>query len=93
MEYIRKYGTHGKYGKYEHMSSVSKYLYIDKFDNIVNEHKNTYHSAIKVKPVDVKSNTYVDSSKEVDNKVPKLILYGFVTIQKFFFFFFCKRLR
>ena len=42
---------------YEYMASVSKYLYIDKFDNIVNEHKNTYHSRIKMKPIDVKSNT------------------------------------
>ena len=31
-------------------------------------YNNTYHSKIKVKPADVKSSTYIDSSKEVNNK-------------------------
>ena len=39
-----------------------KNVYIDRLDNIVNEHKNTYHSKIKMKPVDVKSSTYINSS-------------------------------
>ena len=39
------------------MTSVSKYVHIDKLDNIVNKYNNTY-STIKMKPVDVKSNTY-----------------------------------
>ena len=39
------------------MTSVSKYVHIDKLDDIVNKYNNTY-STIKVKPVDVKSNTY-----------------------------------
>ena len=40
------------------MTSISKNLYIDKLDYIVNKCNNTYHSAIKMKPVDVKSNTF-----------------------------------
>ena len=32
---------------------------------IVNKYNNTYHSTIKMKTVDVKSNTYIDSSKEL----------------------------
>ena len=40
------------------MTSISKKLYIDKLDDIVNKCNNTYHSAIKMKPVDVKSNTF-----------------------------------
>ena len=32
---------------------------------------NTYHSRIKIKPFDVKSSTYIDSSKEINNKDPK----------------------
>ena len=39
------------------MTSVSKYVHIDKLDDIVNKYNNTY-STIKMKPVDVKSNTY-----------------------------------
>ena len=50
------------------MTSVSKNVHIDKLDDIVNKYNNTYHSTIKMKPVDVKSNTYIDSSKEVDDK-------------------------
>ena len=43
------------------MTSLSKNVYIDKLDDIVNEYNNTYHRTIKMKPVDVKDNTYTDS--------------------------------
>ena len=46
---------------YKYMTSVSKNVYIDKLDDIVNEYNNTYHRTIKMKPVDVKDNTYIDS--------------------------------
>ena len=39
---------------YKHMTSISKNVYINKLDDIVNEYNNTYHRTIKVKPVDVK---------------------------------------
>ena len=39
---------------YKYMTSVSKNVYIDKLDDIVNEYRDTYHRAIKMKPVDVK---------------------------------------
>ena len=54
------------------MTSISKNIYINKLDNVVNKYNNTYLSTIKMKPVDVKSNTYIDSSKKVNNKNPKL---------------------
>ena len=47
----------------KYMTSVSKYVYIDKLDDIVNKYNNTYHVTIKMKPVDVKSNGYIDFSK------------------------------
>ena len=37
------------------MASISKYLDIDKLDDTVNKYSNTYHSTIKMKPVDVKT--------------------------------------
>ena len=46
------------------MSSVSKNVYIDKLDDIVNKYNNTYHNTIKIKPVDVKSYTYINFDKE-----------------------------
>ena len=35
------------------MTSVSKTVYIDDLDDIVNKYNNTYHRTIKMKPVDV----------------------------------------
>ena len=43
------------------MISISRNVYIDKLDAIVNEYNNIYHRTIKMKPVDVKDNTYIDS--------------------------------
>ena len=45
---------------YRYMTSTPKKMYIDKLDDIVNEYNNTYHRTIKMKPVDVKDNTYID---------------------------------
>ena len=50
------------------MTSISENVYIDKLDNIVNKYNNTYHRTIKMKPVDVKNNTYIDSNKEINDK-------------------------
>ena len=48
---------------YQYMTSLSKKAYIDKLDNIINKYNNIYHSTIKMKPADVKSSTYVNSSR------------------------------
>ena len=65
------------------MTSVSKKVYIDKLDDIVNKYNNTYHSTIKIKPVDVKSNTYIDSFKEINNINPKFKISNIVRISKY----------
>ena len=49
---------------YKYITSISKNVDIDILDDIVNKIKNTY-STIKMKLVDVKSNTYINSSKEM----------------------------
>ena len=53
------------------MTSISKNVHIDKFDDIVNKYNKIYHSKIKMKPLDAKSNIYINSSKEIDDKDPK----------------------
>ena len=53
---------------YQHMASLSKNVYINKLDGIVNDYNNTDHRAIKMKLVDVKTNTYFDSIKEVNDR-------------------------
>ena len=57
--------------------------YIDKLDDMVEKYNNTYHSTIKMRPVDVKSNTYIDSSKEINDKNPKFIIGDNVRILKY----------
>ena len=56
---------------YKYMTSTSKNVYTNKLDDIVNEYSKTYHRTIKMKPVDVKDNTYIGSIKEVNNKDTK----------------------
>ena len=45
------------------MTSISKNVYIDKLDDIVNEYNNTKHGTNKMKPIDVKDNTHIDFAK------------------------------
>ena len=68
---------------YKYMTAISKNVYIDKLDNIVNEYNNTYHRTIKMKPVDVKDNTYIDFEKEINNKDPKFTIGDHVRISKY----------
>ena len=67
---------------YKYMTSISKNVYIDKLDDIVNEYNNTYRT-IKMKPVDVKDNTYIDFKKEVNDKDPKFKVGNHVRISKY----------
>ena len=50
---------------YKHMTSISKNVYIDKLHDIVNEYNNTRHRTTKMKPIDVKDNTYIDLVKRL----------------------------
>ena len=73
---------------YKYMTSISKNVYIDKLDDIVNKYNNTYHRTIKMKLVDVKDNTYIDpmelhSGKEVNDKDPKFKVGDHVRISKY----------
>ena len=55
------------------MTAISQNVYIDKLDDIVNEFNNTYHTKIKMKPIDVKDNIYIDFKKEVNDKSPNFL--------------------
>ena len=68
---------------YKYMTSISKNVYIDKLDDIVKKYNNTYHTSIKMKPVDVKDNTYIDFKKEVNYKNTKLKVGDHVRISKY----------
>ena len=67
---------------YKYMTSVSKNIYVDKLD-IVGEYNNTFHRKIKMKPVNVKDNTYIDFKKEIIDKGPKFKVGDHVRISKY----------
>ena len=54
---------------YKDMASITENVYVDKLDNIVNKYNNTCHRTIKMKPVDVKGNTYIDFKKKLMKKI------------------------
>ena len=58
-------------------------MYIDKLDDIVHEYNNTYHRTIKMKPIDVKDNAYIDFGKEVKDNDPKFKVDDHVRISKY----------
>ena len=68
---------------YKYMTAISKNVYIDKLNDMVNEYNNTYHRAIKMKPVGVKDNTYIYFKKEVNDKDPKYKVGDHVRISKY----------
>ena len=68
---------------YNYMNSISKNVYIDQLDDIVNAYNNTYHTTIKKKPIDIKDNTYINIDKECNNKDPKCKVGGHVKTSKY----------
>ena len=68
---------------YKYMTSISKNVYINKIDDIVNEYNNTYHTTIKMKHIDVKNNTYINTSKKINYKDPKFKVGDRVRISKY----------
>ena len=50
---------------------------------IVNNYHNTYHSTIKMNPVDVKSSTYIDSSKDINDEDSKFKIFDISRISKY----------
>ena len=71
---------------YKYMTSISKNVYIDKIDDITinnNKYNNTNYRTIKMKPIDVKDNAYIDFGKEGNDNGPKFKVGDHVRISKF----------
>ena len=45
---------------FKHMRAVSKNVYFDVLDNVVNKYKNTVHRTMKMKPINITSDSYVE---------------------------------
>ena len=65
------------------MTSISKKVYIDKLDDVVDEYNNIYHRTIKMKPIDVKPDSYAEYSVDSNDKYPKLKVGDHVRISKY----------
>ena len=65
---------------YKQMTLILKYMQIHKLDDLGNKYNNTYRRTMK--PVDVNSSTYIDSSKEINKKDPKFKIGDIVRISK-----------
>ena len=56
---------------YKYMTSVSRNVFIDKLDKIVNKYNNTYYSTVRMRPGDVNPTSYIDFNEENDKDNPK----------------------
>ena len=68
---------------YKHMTTVSKNVCYDVLDDIVKKYNNTRHSTIKMKPINVKDNTYINTDKKINNKDSKFKVGDRVRILKY----------
>ena len=68
---------------YKHMTVASKNVYFDVLDDIVDKYNNTYHKTIKMKPIDIKSDSFAEYNEESNEKDPKFKVGDHVRISKF----------
>ena len=80
--FIRNY-----YKIFKHMTAVSKNVYFDVLNDIVDKYNNAYHKTIKMKPIGVKSNSYVEYSVDSNEKYPKFQVGDHARISKYKIFF------
>ena len=65
------------------MTAISKNVYIDVLDDIVNKYNNTVHRSIKMKPIEVTNNSYAEYNEETNKKSPKFKVGDHVRISKY----------
>ena len=68
---------------FKHTISVSKNVYFDVLDDIVNKYNNTVHRSIKMKPIDVTSDSYAEYIEDSNEKDPKFKACDYVRISKY----------
>ena len=68
---------------FKHMTAISKNVYIDVLDDIVNKYNNTVHRTIKMKPIDVTNDSYAEYNEDSDKRDPKFKVGDHVRISKY----------
>ena len=56
---------------FKHMTAVSKNVYFDMLDDIINRYNKTVRRSIKMKPIDVTSDSYAECIKDSNKTKPK----------------------
>ena len=67
----------------EHLTTISKNVYIDVLNDIVNKYNNTIHRTIKMKPIDVTNDSYVEHNEDSNKKNPKFKVGDHIRISKY----------
>ena len=65
------------------MTVILENIYFNVLDDTVDEYNNTYHTTIKMKPIDVKSDSYAIYNEQSNEKDPKLNVGNHVRISKY----------
>ena len=65
------------------MTAVSKNFYFDVLEDIVNKYNSTAHGSIKIKPIDVTSDSYAEYNEDSNKKDPKFKVSDHVRISKY----------
>ena len=68
---------------FKHMIAIWKNIYFDSLDDIVNKYNHTVHGTIKMKPIDVTSDSYTEYNEGSNKKVPKFKVGYHVRISKY----------
>ena len=68
---------------FKHMIAISKNVYFDVLDDIVDKYNNTVHRTIKMKPIDVTDDSYAEYNEDFNKKDPKFKVGDHVRISKY----------
>ena len=68
---------------FKHMTAISKNVYFEVVDDIVNKYNNTVHKTIKMKPIDNTDDSYAEYNENFDKKDPKFKVGDNVRISKY----------
>ena len=68
---------------YKYVTAVSKNVYFNVLNDVADEYNNTYHRTIKMKPIDVKSDSFAECNEESNQKDPKFKIGAYVRISKY----------
>ena len=65
------------------MTAISKNIYFDVLDDIVDKYNNTVHRTIKMKPIEVMNDSFAEYNEDSNNKNPKFKVGDHVRISKY----------